>query len=456
MITKSTYRLIMFTLVVTLLPGVQSVAAKDMGSLYDSAILSQCQPQYKRGILRNLNSAIWPRLTATEKRQLADVQLSFPLRSSGRDPYEFYATTRPPIVTMPVLSLKFFDDLSTAIAWLQLNHYSIETPYEYVSMLKYKDARDLGGRYPPPLEALQIPSAALHDPAVKRLANKIFDSAMAFILLHELGHLYRDHPGYGPDVPRADNRKHEAEADQFAIEILRRTGTNPTGMSVYFIASAHVVANRGDYTSDTEYEAALAIETHPLTENRIRMIATSVRSLASDFARGAPDPVAEVKLINDIANNLTKIVDFLADRELQRFNARIGSTTSLAMLRPRRPGELAAPELSSPPLSTSKLMPFHGAYSGDIGLPDGSVPIKTVLRRQDNHVNGEYYYGAGQGLLSGQVQGKNLFFEWREGPERGHGEFRSEQRDDSFTGSWGFGESSGNGGRWTGTRQHWE
>jgi hypothetical protein len=450
--TKHIIRGMLLVLITTLFPYVSSTAAKDMSSLYDEAILREWHPRYQRGILRNFERVIRPRLTPQERRKLVDVQFSFPLRGQENDPSEFYATSPPPTVHMPVLSLKFSQDMSISIAWLQLNRFAIETPFEYISMLKYKDQRDLGGRFPPPLEALKIPADARQNAAVERLANKIFDSAMAFILLHELGHLYWDHPGYGPGVRRADARRNEAEADQFAIEIFRRLGMNPTGMALYFIASAHAVANRADYGSDAAYDSALERETHPLTEDRIRKIANSVRNLASDFARGAPDPRAEVNLINVIANQLSQMADFLTDRELQRFTARIGSTTSLAMLRPRRPGELVAPE-TGPPLSAKELIPFHGSYRGDIGLPDGSVPIKTFFRRQGNQVNGEYYYGAGQGLLRGEIRGETLSFEWKEGSEWGQGRFQTERGGDAFTGIWGFGKSDRNGGSWSGTRQ---
>ena len=425
-IAKHLLRGILVSLIASLLPYASSTEAKDMSSLYDSATLREWGQRYQRGILRNYEAVIRPGLTRPEKQKLADVKFSFPLRGEGNDPSEFYATSPPPTVYMPILSLKFSHDMSLAIAWLQLNRFAIETAFEYITMLKYKDRRDLGGRFPPPLEALKIPAGARQDRAVERLTDKIFDSAMAFILLHELGHLYYDHPGY-KGVRRADARRNEAEADRFALEIYRRLGMNPTGMALYFIASAHAVANRADYGSNAAYESALKRETHPLTENRLRSIADSLRNSASDFARGAPNPRAEVRLIKDIANKLSKMADFLGDRELQRFNARIGSTTTLGMLRPRRPGELPSPEPTMPLASPSQRIPFHGSYSGDIGLPDGSVPIKTFLRRQGNEVNGEYYYGAGQGLLRGDVQGNTLSFKWTEGPETGYGQFRSDR-----------------------------
>ncbi len=452
MISKNMFLLILSVLVVSLFPSVSSIEAKDIRSqYYDDATLGEWQPRYRQGITRNLDAAIWPRLTPQERRKLAAVQISFPLRSARNAPSDFYATSPPPMVNMPVLSLKFSHDMSIAIAWLQLNGYVIETVFEYLSMLKYKTADDLGGRYPPPLEALHIPDNAGQNSAVERLANKIFDSAIAFILLHEFGHHYWDHPGYR-GVPRADARKHEAQADQFAIEIFRRMGMNPIGMALYFIASAHVVGTRADYRSDTAYEAGLEDETHPLTENRLQKIVNSVRTVALEYSRGAQDPIVEANVITGIANKLSKMVGFLGDRKLQRFIARIGATTTVSMLRPRRQGELAAPDLSVP-LTASELIPFHGSYGGTIGLPDGFVSIKTFLQRQGNQVNGEYYYGAGRGILKGQIQGNILSFKWEEGPERGHGKFQAERDGAQFTGMWGFGQSHRNGGRWSGIRQ---
>ncbi len=450
---KCSLQLTVWVSVLLLLASIQNVAGKDMRSLYDDATLQYWQQRYQRGIKRNLDVVIWPRLKAVERRKLANVQRTLPLRDSDNDPFTFYATTRPPTVTISVLSLKFFDDLSLALAWLQLNRLSIETPFEYVAMLKYKDAAALGGRYPPPLAALRIPRNARQDANVNRLAAKIFDSAIAFILLHELGHLFYGHRGYGPDVPRADARQNEMAADRFALEIMRRTSTQPTGMALFFQVLAHGTETRGDYQSDDAFEAALARATHPVTEDRVRALATFLRKSARDFTRLAPNPAREITNINFIAEQLVAVADHLGDRELQRFIARIGRTTTPAMLRPRRPGESAAPELVPVPQTADDLPRFHGPYVGTIGLPDGSVNIKTFLRRQGDRVKGEYYYGAGQGRLDGRVQDEALFFTWREGREQGRGIFRPSRGDEAFTGSWGFGTSSINGGSWTGTRQ---
>src|SRR3546814_15677356 len=82
------------------------------------------------------------------------------------------------------MSLKFFDDLAVAFAWLNRNGYSPETVLEYVGMLKYGREGDFG-RWPQPLRSLRIPDDALTDPAVDSLAQNIFTSGVIFVLLHE-------------------------------------------------------------------------------------------------------------------------------------------------------------------------------------------------------------------------------------------------------------------------------
>jgi hypothetical protein len=425
-----------------------SAPAKDMGSLYGDETLQYWQTRYQTGVLRNYTEIILPRLTNEERQALAEVQFAFPLRGTDNDPFAFYATDPPPTVNLPVLSLKFFDDFSVALAWLSRNGYGLDTAYDYVGMLKYTDASEFGGRYPPPLEALQIPEDALADKSVDNLASKIFDSAIGFVMLHELGHIRFRHPGNGPEVPSEVSRANEEAADGFALEILRRTETEPTGMAFLFLAFAYGTPNRGDFASTADYQLSLQTATHPLTQARMQALSDQLRGAADDFARNEPDPAAGRNAILYIADQLSLVTQILADPDMQRLIDRIGRTTNLAMLAPRRRGEAVAPV--QPASTTTGAGPFDGAYKGEIALPDGSVAISTVLKRNGDRVTGEYFYGAGRGTLVGIIDGGVLVFEWKEAGEHGHGVFRPDADGTSFSGSWGFGESVSDGGSWTG------
>lgn len=422
--------------------------ARDLGSLYDDASLSEWRSRYQDGVLRNYEEVVLPRLTDEERRALAGVVFAFPLRGPQRDPFEFYATHPPPTVNLPVLSLKFFDDFSVALAWLDRNSYGLDTAYEYLTMLKYADTGQFGGRYPPPLEALQIPADALQNPAVANLAEKIFDSAIAFVMLHELGHIRYRHPGNGPEVPSDVSRANEEAADAFALEIMRRAESDPAGMSFLFLAFAYGTTDRGDFGSDADYAAFLHHATHPLTEARIRALTQKLSDAADDFARNDPDPAAGRRKIEFIVQQLSLVSDILADPDAQRLIDRIGRTTTLAMLAPRRPGQ-TQPTLQNTDAGLPS-GPFAGSYKGEIGLPDGKVSITTLLKRQGDRVMGEYFYGTGRGTLVGIVDQGTLVFQWQESTETGHGSFRLDSDDRGFVGTWGFEESDSNGGSWTG------
>jgi peptidase M48-like protein len=428
------------------LVGASQAPARDLGSLYDEQTLQSWQSRYQTGVLRNYSQIILPQLSNEERRALAGVQFAFPLRGPDGDPFAFYATHPPPTVNLPVLSLKFFDDFSVALAWLSRKGYGLDTAYDYLAMLKYADASEFGERYPPPLEALQIPGNALADEDVANLAGKIFDSAIGFVMLHELGHIRFRHRGNGPEVPSDVSRANEEAADRFALEVMRRTESQPTGMAFLFLAFAYGTQNRGDFASAADYQRALQSATHPLTEARMQALADELRNAADDFASNEPDPVAGRKAILYIADQLSLVTQILGDTDMQQLIDRIGRTTTLAMLAPRHPGETVAPAQAV----GANTGPFDGSFKGEIGLPDGSVAITTNLRSQGDRVTGEYFYGAGRGTLVGIVDKGTLYFEWTEASEHGKGALRADPDGKGFSGSWGMGDSATDGGSWTG------
>lgn len=318
-------------------------------------------------------------------------------------------------------------------------------------MLKYRSAEDFGGRYPPPLQALRIPDNALEDRGVNELSQKLLKSAVIFILLHEMGHVFYDHPGYGPGVARAQARLNEVQADRFAIDVMRRLGVAPVGIVFFFQTLAHGTPNRGDFRNDAAYESHLRQATHPLSEDRLRLLAEAFRDSPGDFAKEYEDPAAGAQAVAFIADMLSKVADILAEGDMQRLISEIGRKTTLSALAPRRPDEaLGLP--ADPRLTKGNLAPFHGVYDGEFTLRGEALEIRAILRRQGARVTGQYSYRVGAGSLLGRVEGDVLVFEWREGGTKGRGTFRVHRRGDAFTGTWGMGRSADNGGSWNGAR----
>ena len=421
----------------------------DYGTMYDDTLLAERQREYREVVLWNLQNVFLPKLTATERRQLKGLSVDFPLRGPERGLFEYFAE-RGDRVVMPVMSVRFLANLSLSYAWLDANGYTMETVTDYVSMLKYQEPSRFGGRYPDPLAALRIPANAADDPRVATIYEQILNQSVSFILLHEMGHVLRQHPGYGPRVPRARARENEDQADRFALEVLRRVGQPVSGLLFFFLSAAHAVVHRADFGSAAEYEAHLTQQTHPLTSDRIARLAEYLREHAADYGRLQKDPARAAASIKWTADAIDQqVVPVLADPDQQRLMARRGRNMTLAGLAPRRSGEtMAAP----PPAAPAPSRPFHGVFDGEIDDGTAALPVRSALVRQGDRVTGQYSFGAGQGQISGRVEGETLSFAWQTATEKGHGVLRSSRDGSRVEGTWGHGDRETGGGRWTGTR----
>jgi hypothetical protein len=425
--------------------------------MYDDRLLQEKQGGYREVVLWNLNNVFLPKITPEERRRLQGLDVQFPLRGPERGLFEYFATA-PARVVLPVLAIRFFADLSVAYAWLQSQGYTLETVTDYVSMVKYQPSSRFGGRYPEPRAALGIPPNATDDPRVERISGKILNESLSFVLLHELGHIVFQHPGYGPGVPRERARENEDQADRFALEVLRRVGQPVEGLLFWFLSAAHFVPHRADFASDAEYQGHLRRSTHPLTSERLTRLGEFLRAHAADYGRLQTNPARAAEIIRGVADAIDReVVPVLADPDQQRLMALKGQRVGLETLSPRRPIEVmaAAPSPSAvPPLSPGAPSPtFDGVFDGQMSDRTGALPARTVLRRQGDRVSGVYSYGAGQGEIVGIVEGDTLIFVWQSGGSRGRGRVRTSPGGVEFEGTWGYGDASAGGGTWTGARR---
>lgn len=300
---------------------VTGVHAQDVSNLYPDSTLKHWQPRYAENFRWNFENVVLPRLRPAERRNLAGVQLHFPLKA-GREAglLAFYSNPQadPPVVTMPVLSIKFFDDLCAATAWLEENGYEFGTVTDYVAMLKHLASDSFpGGRYLPPLEALQIPTDAFDNPRVDSLSQKLLKSGLLWVLIHELAHVCHEHPGY-KEVSAKQAQQQETEADQFATEIMRRIGVAPIGIAYFFVVATHLWPNRADSTSDVAWQIYLENTEHPLTTERMRALAADLRENQGSFIRSEPNPPVALIALRDAISNIEGLAPILADEDMQR------------------------------------------------------------------------------------------------------------------------------------------
>ena len=95
---------------------------------------------------------------------------------------------------------------------------------------------------------------------------------------------------------------------------------------------------------------------------------------------------------------------------------------------------------------------FDGVFDGRLSDRTGTLPARTILRRQGDRVTGLYSYGVGQGEIAGIVEGDTLVFVWQSGGARGRTSVRAGPGGVEFKGTWGFGDAATGGGVWTGAR----
>jgi hypothetical protein len=306
------------------------VGASGIEDLYDPQSLRADQKRYSERMEELFRVRIWSFFTPQEQEVLSKVRLQVPLIGESQNPFDFYRIGNN--VVMPALSLKFVEDLSNAYAWLYAKRYRLEPIDEYVAMLRYKPIRDFpGSRYPPPLEALGIPKDGWRDPEVKELYLSLRNEAWAFILLHELGHVFHQTPGYSSVTPN-QSQHNESLADNFALDVLKRSQTIPMGMVLWFQATAPWFPNRADYSNDDEFQKAVAASlTHPVNPERLSSIARHMR-LWSDSGF---DP-SHTSIVSYISMRLEMIGEMLADPNMQLAVEALAQRNDLESLKPRR------------------------------------------------------------------------------------------------------------------------
>jgi sulfur carrier protein ThiS len=294
----------------------------DYTDIYDDASLRRDSARFEQKVKR-LYDIFLDRMAPEERGKFVGISILCPAFGDFKTPFDLYSKIQDgkETVIMSALSLKFFEDLCTAYAWLYINHYSLETVDEYVTMLRVRNPRDFKGmRYPAPLEALHIPANALSDSRVDDLSLRFRNEGMAFILAHELGHIYWGHLSYVKPISNEESRSHEEQADDFAIEMLRRTSTIPMGAILFFEATTYFFFPASDSSlSPDEWRAHPEQRaTHPLNAARLERIAAKLNDDARNFSLWEKTEAKKqntIEVVHFIAGKLLEIAETLKNPE---------------------------------------------------------------------------------------------------------------------------------------------
>lgn len=418
-----------------------NVAARaDWRGFYEQETLRYWAEQMPPGIEENLREVIWPKLTAAERKALTGVRLAFPLEDASH-PMNFYARQDDKTVVMPISSLRFFGDLALANAWLNRNNYTLDTVTDYLGMLKYQWPGKLKGKAHRPLDALKIQANAREDAQTQNTFQRAFGTSVVFVLAHELGHLFHRHGAYS-EVGLEAARRNEEQADEFALEIMRRIGEAPLGMPLFFSVLAHLEL----YPGDAGYAEPMA-RTHPVTAGRIQAIAEALETNTADYARTSTNVAITRLKLKDVALQLRTIALVLGDAGAQNLMRQKGLTATESTLAPRPIGERISAESAE---SVGRRGPFEGAYVGEwLNTKGTSFEGDLILKRRGANVTGTFAFGGGNVTFEGVADGDQLHFNWNWGKDYfGKGVLQAAESGDELSGTWGYTKGESGAGTW--------
>lgn len=388
---------------------------------YPDDVLAEWQQRYPRGIYSNYKEVILPLLSAAQREKLKDLVFEFPPRIEGHEPFGFAADTNGQTIYMSVQSLKFLDEASIAAAWLNRNGYTIESLTNYWLMLRnWKDS----DAPPPMLATLCIPADAIADQDVDELSQKIFSTAIFFVMLHEIGHVLGEHGGYN-DIAAAVARAREAEADAFALEVMAKVGDAPLGVVNLFLAMTYFSDNSADFATTRAYETNLAQRTHPLSPERLRTFANTIEETAANYSGSG---ISRVQFVV-VAQQIRMIAGTL--KEVELLTSLSGQAINPSDLGPMRPGDKIGRSCTQ---EYSGTQPFSGRFKGVTTVNNVEFDLEAELRRDGDRVTGRSSYGLGFSTIEGVVEDDTLHYRWRLGQQAGRGVLK--HLDGVYDGQW--------------------
>jgi hypothetical protein len=288
---------------------------------YDSRIRANLKGMWEEDFISKLEQQ--------ERLRTGTVTLTTPLVGATRYPLEFYSNPAERQVVLPIASVKFLDDLALAYCYCADMGYDLGVVSDYAAVLRFRPG-DIPGS---PLDTLDVPRAAIVPPKVDVAAQNALKSTVFFVAAHEYGHVMYQHKDYG-SITAPEAQRQEADADAFALEILRRIGVVPVGLVYFFLTASRLEATPADFASPADYENFLRTgATHPVSAMRLLDLAAKMEGNARAFARLQADVASWELRVKQEAMQLREIADTLDDRRMRIFVADRARTIDVSKLR---------------------------------------------------------------------------------------------------------------------------
>jgi hypothetical protein len=311
-----------------LLAAVRAAGAeKEIPGLYAPEVLKHWQAVFQRHVEGQRTINIAPYVEGPHAASLAKVRLSVTADAAAGRLFDFSYDRSTNTVLLPTASIKFLYDTLAAVAWLRANGYDDRSAL-YLLALKYHDATQFpGGRYLSPLDAFGIPHSRLFDVAFTCASDQLlfeehFNSAMLFVVGHEIGHALDD--GFS----QRSAREREEKADLFAAEMLGRTEFSYVGVVSLLANWSTWQPGRADFPSQASFDQWRSSQTeHPTSSDRVRSLGEYLRKSADTLFPPSTRRSVQIARARSLGQELLGAAQLMAKYEnlpdIQRAAARI-------------------------------------------------------------------------------------------------------------------------------------
>jgi hypothetical protein len=440
------HRYLALALVITSCTG--GVAfGQNVSRLYPREKLQADAARWGEQIRAEYHDTIHPQLSDQERGALGGTKIEVPISGPKGDPFEFYSDGST--IYLPALSLRFYSDLCVANAWLNAHGFDGTTVRDYVGWLFKQAAASSRAPLPPVFRTLGVPDNAREEAGVTNRADRNFGNTIVFLLVHELGHVLKKHRMDLSDP--IQKRNQEIEADQFAIEAMRRIGQVPLGLELWFDVERfrHVEgvqhAAAGKFPTEAEWQKYIAGLDHPVTNERLEAITVAIEKAPDSFARNQTNQA----LWTERWKNFAQYFGLAVPRWTTNPVARMAEYSRVQKLH----AEDLKPRKTAFTIPGTEHEPgFNGLFAVRRTAADGKQDrVDLLLLRMGDEVTGGYSNGKVDGFIEGNIKDGVLDFTWREGDINGHG--IAESQGDTLRGTWGTGGAKQGAGGFIGVRQ---
>lgn len=281
------------------------LAAPTAAQMYDPAELAHKRSEQFANVEYTIREQLFAPLPADIKSRLGRIALDMPLYDDvqrGAPPFTAYADSLSKEIILPVETLHFWGDMGLIFAWFEARSCPIPPVLSYLYQVVEEGVRT------PPMEAFALDRQRLiADDFVDRLSLRITNTALNFVLAHEMGHLFYNHVA-ARDF--ASSQAQERAADSFAMDVLADLRLQPFGVAYFFLGARYLEG----YSWDVPFS------THPSSPERMEYIAGRIRANPDTyFPAGLPERrrleerermLAMAGILEQIARNMRDDLSF--------------------------------------------------------------------------------------------------------------------------------------------------